>query len=90
MTSRKGNLENIRNRPNNVHHNELVSLLHQYGWILRKSRGNNPHDVYTNPEYPQFGPIPLPRHKNIKSCYVKQIIGLIDTIEAEKASIGDE
>ena len=73
MTRREKELERIRNNPTNVRFEDLDRLLRSYGFERRPPRGS--HYFYKKKG---CRPISIPRHKPVKTVYVKRALALIE------------
>jgi len=69
-------LEQLRNNPTNVRFEDLDKLLQWYGFECRPPHGGS-HYFYKRKG---CRPISIPRHKPVKSCYVKRALALIDEL----------
>jgi predicted RNA binding protein YcfA (HicA-like mRNA interferase family) len=69
-------LERLRNNPTNVRFEDLDRLLQWHGFERRSPRGGS-HYFYKRKG---CRPISIPRHKPVKSVYVKKAVALIDEL----------
>lgn len=81
MTQREKLLERIRSNPKDVRFEDLDKLLQWYGFECRSSGGS--HYVYKKKG---CRPITIPRHKPVKTVYVKMVLRLIE----ESSELVDE
>ncbi len=66
-------LEQLRRNPTNVRFEDLDRLLRAYGWECRSPRGGS-HYFYKRKG---CRPLSVPRHRPVKSHYVKEAIARI-------------
>lgn len=78
MTKHEKLIRKIRNNPTDVNFETLQKLLLEYGFKERQPKGGSSHYTYTRGDTI----ITVPRHKPVNKIYVKQVIKLIDDIEA--------
>jgi predicted RNA binding protein YcfA (HicA-like mRNA interferase family) len=71
-------LAKLRNNPTNVSFEELDTLLRSYGFECRRPSGGS-HYVYKRGD----DKLSVPRHKPIKTVYVKKAVTLIEKYEDE-------
>lgn len=72
MTKKKKLLDKIRRNPKNVSTDDFEALINDYGYIELK--GKHPKAIIS--EYT----MPYKRENPIKSCYVKEILNIIDSL----------
>lgn len=73
-------LARIRNNPKTVSFDELDTILTRYGFTCRQPGGGSSHYVYTRGDYRITVPYKRP---HVKQFYVKQVLAILDEIEAE-------
>ena len=73
MTRQEKELERIRNNPTNVRFEDLDRLLSSYGFESRSGGGS--HYFYKKRG---CRPISIPKHKPVKTVYVKKALALIE------------
>lgn len=68
-------VEKVLKNPRDIDFNLLCRLLRGFGYAQRQSGGGGSHFVFRKPG---LNPITVPRHKPVKTVYVKHIIRLLD------------
>ena len=76
MTAKEELLEKARRNPLNISKEEFESLINLFGYI--EEGGSHPKAIISNYT------LPYKRENPIKSCYVKELIEIIDSIGAQR------
>lgn len=63
----------IKNNPNNVTFNEIISLLKEQGFELKRISGS--HHIFNKDDITFVIPV---HNKRVKSVYIKRVIDLIE------------
>jgi hypothetical protein len=79
VNRQKKALQQIRNNPKNVRFETIQNLLLSYGFTETTPRGGSSHYTYHKGIYR----ITIPKDNPVNSIYVKQVINIIDKLEAE-------
>ena len=74
MTKEQKRLERIRRNPRNVSLEDFEALINAYGYIEEGSK--HPKAIIGEGNYP----MPYKREKRIKSCYVKELLDILDSL----------
>lgn len=81
MAKKEKRLERLRQHPKNVSFDDLKQVLEDYGFILRKVTGS--HHTFKKQAEGKSWTITIPfRKPHVKSTYVKQVLAIIEEIEA--------
>ncbi|MCA9886897.1 MAG: type II toxin-antitoxin system HicA family toxin [Anaerolineae bacterium] len=81
MTRKQKRLQRIRNNPKNVHPDDLQRILEDHGFELVRIRGS--HHAFAGFVGREERNIIIPIHsKVVKTVYVREVLALIDEIEA--------
>ncbi len=73
MTKKEKLLHKIRQNPRNVSLHDFERLINTYGHI--ESGGKHPKAIL-----PGHYPMPYKRENPVKSCYVQELLGIIDSL----------
>jgi len=73
-------LQSIRNNPNNLHFDTIRKILLNYGFTETSPRGGSSHYTYHRGIYR----ITVPKDNPVNKLYVRQMIHIIDKLEAEQ------
>lgn len=82
MSRKEKLLERIRRNPNNVAFRDLQRLLELFGFELKRSKGS--HHSFVGEVGGQKRLIVIPFRRPLKTVYVKQVLELVEEIEAEE------
>ncbi len=74
MTHKEKLLDKVRRNIRNVSLEDFEALINAYGYIEEGSK--HPKAIIGEGNYP----MPYKREKRIKSCYVKQLLDIIDSL----------
>ena len=76
MTKKIKQIYKIKSNPKSVKFNDLITLLEEYGFELKRVSGS--HHIYNREEIT----FPIPVHNNrVKEIYVKRVLSLIEKFE---------
>jgi len=76
MTKKLKQIDRIRSNPKNVKFSDLIILLEEFGFELKRINGS--HHIYNRDEIT----FPIPVHQNrVKEIYVKRVLSLIEKFE---------
>ncbi len=73
-------LKKLRQNPTNVRFEVLDKVLQWYGFECRQPRGGSSHYIYTRKPYR----ISVPYRKPLRTRYVKDVLKMLEEIDAEK------
>lgn len=62
-------IQKMKNRPNGIRLDEIITVLNHYGYILVRTKGSHHH--FRNR---QGDVIPIPRQNPLKAVYVKDVL----------------
>ena len=79
MSKRDKLLDTIRNNPTNVKFETIQNILLNHGFIETAPKGGSSHYTYHNGIYR----ITVVKNKPVNSIYIKQVVKIIDILEAE-------
>jgi hypothetical protein len=74
MTRKEKLLEKVRRNTKNVSREDFEALINAYGYI--EEGGKHPKAIIDGIDYPMT----YKREKRIKSCYVKELLDIIDSL----------
>lgn len=77
MAQKERLLEKLNENPTNVRFEDLDRLLQEYGFECRQPRGGGSHYTYKRKG---CRPITIPKHRPVKSVYVKRALALIENL----------
>ena len=80
MSKHDKELNVIRNNPKNVKFEAIRNILLRYGFVETSPRGGSSHYTYHKSIYR----ITIPKDNPVNSVYIKQVIKIIDELEAEQ------
>ena len=79
MSKQEKLLQQIRNNPKNVRFETIRKILFDYAFIETTPKSGSSHYTYHRGIYR----ITVPKNNPVNSVYIKQIIKIIDNLEAE-------
>jgi predicted RNA binding protein YcfA (HicA-like mRNA interferase family) len=80
-------LEKVLAGSKNVRFDEFVTLLEDFGFELKRTRGS--HHVFTHPKIPRPFPI-QPKGKQAKPYQVRQLLALVEQYNLELKNEGED
>jgi predicted RNA binding protein YcfA (HicA-like mRNA interferase family) len=82
MSRKSKLLERIQRNPNNVEFRDLQRLLELYGFELKRTKGS--HHSFAGEVGGEKRLVVIPYRRPLKSVYVKQVLELVEEIEADE------
>ena len=80
MSKKDKQLQAVRNNPKNVRFEAIQGILLNYGFDETTPKGGGSHYTYHRGIYR----VTVPKDNPVNQTYIKQVIRIIDKLEAEK------
>ena len=79
MAKKNKQFQALRNNPKNVKFERIRTILLSYGFVETAPRGGSSHYTYHKDIYR----ITIPKDNPVNQIYVKQVVEIIDNLEAD-------